>query len=278
MATVNIDTVYQNELQASASNAAADAAHATKKKKKGDKRMRGLPFKFPAFRSSEWIESEDFQEMKVPYATLEGIQMNPAFMNEFPTSALFPGKVARVKDQMRRYLFRQAVAKVQNVEVTHLDSCKEDRILLEVFGKGGGKMGKDALSKPGFSVYVFCFVALFLSGRHISTKSTATDSGSDGFVYPDDVTGLRNFIVQLLTELFQEDEQWNLISIMPSCTDSKTLTHDWLAQNSSLRIDLASGVLDASFSNGAFLLSETYDHHPCLASAARHSNFSASVL
>ena len=38
MATVNIDTVYKNELQASASNAAADATYTTTKKK-GNKEL-----------------------------------------------------------------------------------------------------------------------------------------------------------------------------------------------------------------------------------------------
>ena len=53
-------------------------------------------------------------------------------MSDFPTARLFPTKVGEVCDQIRRTLFRQAIFKVQNVEVTYMDSCKSDRALLNV--------------------------------------------------------------------------------------------------------------------------------------------------
>ena len=37
---------------------------------------------------------------------------------------------------MRRTLFRQALFKVQNVEVTYMDSCKTDRIMQRIAGRG----------------------------------------------------------------------------------------------------------------------------------------------
>ena len=45
---------------------------------------------------------------------------------------LNPNQVNGVKEQMRRTLFRQALFKVQNVEVTYMDSCKADRVMTKI--------------------------------------------------------------------------------------------------------------------------------------------------
>ncbi|CAE7940611.1 unnamed protein product [Symbiodinium necroappetens] len=53
-------------------------------------------------------------------------------MASFPTVGLYPGKVRQVRDQIRTALFRQALFKVQNVEVTYLDECKDARVLKRI--------------------------------------------------------------------------------------------------------------------------------------------------
>ena len=43
-----------------------------------------------------------------------------------------PIKVNGIRENMRRTLFRQALFKVQNVEVTYMDSCKTDRVMKRI--------------------------------------------------------------------------------------------------------------------------------------------------
>jgi len=43
-----------------------------------------------------------------------------------------PGIVTKVIEQIRSSLFRQALFKIQNVEVTHLGKCREPRILKQI--------------------------------------------------------------------------------------------------------------------------------------------------
>lgn len=63
---------------------------------------------------------------------LQGIDLTPEYMSSFPTVNLYPGKVQQVKEQIRSSLFRQAVFKVQNVEVTFMDECKEMRVIKHI--------------------------------------------------------------------------------------------------------------------------------------------------
>merc|ERR1712187_328018 len=93
--------------------------------------MSSSSFAFPAFRSEEWIRKE-FDAIKAPAAVLEGAELSPDFMSAFPSVGLYPEKVAQVRDQIKTALFRQALFKVQNVEVTYLDECKDQRIIQRV--------------------------------------------------------------------------------------------------------------------------------------------------
>eukprot|EP00927_Polykrikos_kofoidii_P073308 TRINITY_DN69355_c0_g1_i1.p1 TRINITY_DN69355_c0_g1~~TRINITY_DN69355_c0_g1_i1.p1 ORF type:complete len:179 (-),score=24.61 TRINITY_DN69355_c0_g1_i1:110-646(-) len=86
---------------------------------------------FPAFRSEEWLQT-GFNMLRPPREVLESAELSPEYMANFPTVGLYPGKVAQVREQIRVSLFRQALAKVQNVEVTFLDECKEARVLENV--------------------------------------------------------------------------------------------------------------------------------------------------
>ncbi|CAK0819227.1 unnamed protein product [Prorocentrum cordatum] len=94
---------------------------------------------FPAFRSEEWIRTE-FDRLRAPTSVLEGVGLNPQFMTDFPSVGLYPTKVAQVQEQIRTALFRQALFKVQNVEVTHLEDCRDDRLLQRVAGRAGGSL------------------------------------------------------------------------------------------------------------------------------------------
>eukprot|EP00434_Breviolum_minutum_P003218 symbB.v1.2.002832.t1/scaffold144.1/size299099/10 len=62
---------------------------------------------FPAFRSQQWIKS-DFDKLRCPSVMLEGVDLQPAFMTNFPSVNLYPGKVKQVREQIRFALFRQA--------------------------------------------------------------------------------------------------------------------------------------------------------------------------
>eukprot|EP00928_Gymnodinium_smaydae_P016187 TRINITY_DN1603_c0_g1_i3.p1 TRINITY_DN1603_c0_g1~~TRINITY_DN1603_c0_g1_i3.p1 ORF type:complete len:217 (+),score=34.02 TRINITY_DN1603_c0_g1_i3:80-652(+) len=86
---------------------------------------------FPAFRSEEWIKTE-FDKIHAPAAVLDGVDISPQTMFTFPTVNMFPGKVAQVREQIKTALYRQVLFKVQNVEVTYMDECREDRILRNV--------------------------------------------------------------------------------------------------------------------------------------------------
>mmetsp|Transcript_19297 Transcript_19297/g.60643 ORF Transcript_19297/g.60643 Transcript_19297/m.60643 type:complete len:192 (+) Transcript_19297:84-659(+) len=97
------------------------------------------PLSFPAFRSEEWIRAE-FDRLRAPAQILEGADLSPAYMTAFPTVNLYPGKVAQVREQIRTALFRQALFKVQNIEVTYLDECREPRVLRTIAQRAGSSL------------------------------------------------------------------------------------------------------------------------------------------
>ena len=82
---------------------------------KNNVKKKQFPFRFPAFRSSDWINSSEFTHMAVPPTALRSVEFNPKSLVENPATGLFPGKVATVRGQLKRYLFRQALTKIQNV-------------------------------------------------------------------------------------------------------------------------------------------------------------------
>eukprot|EP00931_Biecheleriopsis_adriatica_P008567 TRINITY_DN109722_c0_g1_i1.p1 TRINITY_DN109722_c0_g1~~TRINITY_DN109722_c0_g1_i1.p1 ORF type:complete len:213 (-),score=51.63 TRINITY_DN109722_c0_g1_i1:364-909(-) len=86
---------------------------------------------FPAFRSEQWIKAE-FDKLRAPSCLLEGVKLQPEYMTSYPTVGLYPGKVAQVQEQMKGALFRQALFKIQNVEVTRMEECKDARVLQRI--------------------------------------------------------------------------------------------------------------------------------------------------
>mmetsp|Transcript_33641 Transcript_33641/g.78631 ORF Transcript_33641/g.78631 Transcript_33641/m.78631 type:complete len:178 (-) Transcript_33641:13-546(-) len=86
---------------------------------------------FPAFRSPEWIKS-DFEKIKAPPEILDGVDLSPQYMTNTPNLNLYQDKVRHVRQQIRNALFRQALFRIQNVEVTYLDECKDLRVIKNI--------------------------------------------------------------------------------------------------------------------------------------------------
>jgi hypothetical protein len=72
------------------------------------------------------------KELALPADCLRAsdVDLTPNYVRQYV--GLFPQKVQQVRDQIRRTLFRQVLFKIQNVEVTHMKSCRADRVLAEV--------------------------------------------------------------------------------------------------------------------------------------------------
>ena len=85
---------------------------------------------FPAFRTDEWMREASSRDFKVPSECLNDVELQPEHMQRFPSEHMFAKKASDVKDQMRRALFRQALFKIQNVEVT--DGCSSTRTLVSI--------------------------------------------------------------------------------------------------------------------------------------------------
>eukprot|EP00440_Ansanella_granifera_P065245 gb/GFBE01070754.1/.p1 GENE.gb/GFBE01070754.1/~~gb/GFBE01070754.1/.p1 ORF type:complete len:181 (+),score=25.01 gb/GFBE01070754.1/:1-543(+) len=102
----------------------------------------GESVEFPGFRSEKWIKAE-FDKLRAPECVLEGCDLQPEYMTAYPTVGLYPGKVRQVRDQMKSALFRQALFKIQNVEVTYMDECRDARVLRRIVqGEGSSLAGR----------------------------------------------------------------------------------------------------------------------------------------
>ena len=67
---------------------------------------------------------------EIPAEVLKDVDLHPAHMDKFPLAHLHAKKAEAVKNQIRRALFRQALFKVQNVEVMH--DCRDTRVIENV--------------------------------------------------------------------------------------------------------------------------------------------------
>ena len=86
-------------------------------------------FHFPAFRTPQWISSL-IDSLYVHPRILKDIDLTPEYMANNATANLYRNKTAAAKEQIRRALFRHALFKIQNIEVTF--DCREDRVLESV--------------------------------------------------------------------------------------------------------------------------------------------------
>lgn len=92
-------------------------------------------FVFPHFRTAEWISSLIDSQYCHPDVLLN-VDLTPTYMAQNPAAGLYIAKSNAAKEQIRRTLFRHALFKIQNVEVTK-SSCLEHRSLLSVESANG---------------------------------------------------------------------------------------------------------------------------------------------
>ena len=84
-------------------------------------------FVFPQFRSEAWIRTLIDSQYAHP-GVLRDVDLTPQYMANCAAAALYKSKSAATIEQIRRALFRHALFKIQNAEVTTA-SCSKDRIL-----------------------------------------------------------------------------------------------------------------------------------------------------
>ncbi|GAW80980.1 hypothetical protein, conserved [Plasmodium gonderi] len=84
-------------------------------------------FTFPCFRDKKWMK-ENGTNMKYP-ETFLNVHFRPEFLRNYEHTANFEKKAEQVIKQIKSALFRQAIYKIQNIEVVSMNECKEDRVL-----------------------------------------------------------------------------------------------------------------------------------------------------
>lgn len=87
-------------------------------------------FRFPAFRSAEWINDLIDNHVCFP-SVLQTVDLTPDYMTSSGSAALYKTKSSAAREQIRRALFRHSLFKIQNAEVTYA-SCSDQRTLLDV--------------------------------------------------------------------------------------------------------------------------------------------------
>lgn len=68
----------------------------------------------------------------VPVQMLSGVTLSPAWMKAYETVNHFKARQKAVQEEIRRALFRQALFKIQNVEVMYMKKCPSNRVLLGI--------------------------------------------------------------------------------------------------------------------------------------------------
>ncbi|EKX73300.1 conserved hypothetical protein [Theileria equi strain WA] len=86
--------------------------------------------KFPAFRSEEWLQENRLMP-SVPQC-LTNVLLEPQSLMKYTHVRAYQLKANSVRTEMRNSLFRQALFKIQNIEVLSLGECKNDRLLKEI--------------------------------------------------------------------------------------------------------------------------------------------------
>ncbi len=112
-----------------------------------------------------------------PRDCLVNVDLQPEHMQRFPSAHLFAKKASDIKDQMRRALFRQALYKIQNVEVT--DSCQANRKLLSVEAQTHSDLTTWFLSRE--TILRQELWTIDRCGKPIEYQVTFRREGGDGF-------------------------------------------------------------------------------------------------
>ncbi|VWU50353.1 conserved protein, unknown function [Hepatocystis sp. ex Piliocolobus tephrosceles] len=87
-------------------------------------------FKFPCFRDKKWME-ENGTNLKYPDEFLN-VYFRPEFLKSYQHTTTYEEKIKHVIKQIKSALFRQAIYKIQNVEVLAMHECKEERVLEKI--------------------------------------------------------------------------------------------------------------------------------------------------
>ncbi|CDR98120.1 hypothetical protein, conserved [Babesia bigemina] len=88
---------------------------------------------FPAYRSVEWLENHRL--MPAPHGCLDHLTINPQSLSNYAHIRAYEVKANAVRTEIRNALFRQALFKIQNIEVLADNKCKKDRILRQIIKK-----------------------------------------------------------------------------------------------------------------------------------------------
>ncbi|EDO05547.2 hypothetical protein BBOV_I004660 [Babesia bovis T2Bo] len=96
----------------------------------------GYIFSFPAYRSSEWLERHRL--MPAVQGCLKGVTLQPRSLLYYSHVKAYEIKAEKVRSEIRNALFRQALFKIQNIEVVASSKCNEDRKLIDIIPKSAG--------------------------------------------------------------------------------------------------------------------------------------------
>ncbi|CXI43784.1 conserved Plasmodium protein, unknown function [Plasmodium berghei] len=84
-------------------------------------------YKFPCFRDKTWMK-ENGGNMNYPDEFFN-VDFCPEFLKNYEHIVNFQEKIDQIIKQIKSALFRQAIYKIQNIEVLAMNECKEDRVL-----------------------------------------------------------------------------------------------------------------------------------------------------
>ncbi|ORM41238.1 uncharacterized protein BXIN_0894 [Babesia sp. Xinjiang] len=152
-----------------------------------------IGFSFPAYRSAEWLERHRL--MSAVPGCLVNVAIEPKSLGSYAYVRAYELKAEKVRAEIRDALFRQALFKVQNIEVVASKKCPNDRVLLQITKKARRWPAVDLLRKNALiSEEVW---HLDRCGSIQRYKVRYYREGDDGFrckVYPTSLENFLNFI------------------------------------------------------------------------------------
>ncbi|XP_955204.1 uncharacterized protein TA04945 [Theileria annulata] len=86
--------------------------------------------RFPPFRSQEWLEEN--KTLKAVEPSLCDVSIQPRGLLNYSHVKAYEIKANSVRKEIRNALFRQALFKIQNIEVISYKYCKNDRLLTDI--------------------------------------------------------------------------------------------------------------------------------------------------
>eukprot|EP00375_Theileria_parva_P000866 XP_763536.1 hypothetical protein [Theileria parva strain Muguga] len=86
--------------------------------------------RFPPFRSQGWLEEN--RTLKAVEPSLCDVSIQPKGLLNYSHVKAYEIKANSVRKEIRNALFRQALFKIQNIEVISYKDCKNDRLLIDI--------------------------------------------------------------------------------------------------------------------------------------------------